>query len=128
VLHPNQFEEHEAWVAFQLSSVPMRVVGEASLHVFALMDAATRFILDTEFVSATDPTPGDEESQRLLAAGQERAGKLPLTLLVSREHLPKALERAAEALRVEVVSVPEAQLELFTRDARTGFAKRFGEA
>jgi hypothetical protein len=38
MLHPNQFQVNEAWIAFKLNDDPL-VTGEGAHNAFALMDA-----------------------------------------------------------------------------------------
>jgi len=66
MLHPNQFKVNEAWLVFQLNDVPIRTDLEGDFNCIAFMDAASCFILGTEFVPADSKGPGQLESRRLL--------------------------------------------------------------
>jgi hypothetical protein len=53
VLHPEQFEVNEAWIAFQLNGAPIRTEDDGDFNFIALMDAASCFILGSEFIAAS---------------------------------------------------------------------------
>ncbi|MCY1381805.1 hypothetical protein D9M69_697600 [compost metagenome] len=52
MLHPNQFTVNEAWIAFRLNDAPIQTDADGAFNCLALMDAASCFILGTEFVPA----------------------------------------------------------------------------
>ena len=66
MLHPRQFEVNEAWIAFRLNRTPIRTELEGSFNCFALMDAASCFILGTELVPFDNVEPSSLAWRRLL--------------------------------------------------------------
>jgi hypothetical protein len=68
MLHPNQFQVNEAWIAFQLNDAPIETALDGAFNCLALMDAASCFILGTEFIPATAAQPSKMQTRRLLAA------------------------------------------------------------
>lgn len=127
VLHPNQFQPDEAWIAFRLNAEPVRTELEGSFNVFALMDAASCFIFGAEFVAAKESEPRLPEVKRLFASAQERVGHLPGKLYLPKGQFKGALAREAERRGIAVVRVPENDLLPFIGEACRGFNSRFVE-
>jgi hypothetical protein len=50
VLHPNQFEINEAWIAFHLNHSPIETEEDGDSNGIALMDAASCNMFGTELV------------------------------------------------------------------------------
>lgn len=130
MLHPNQFQVNEAWIAFKLNDRPIRTEQDGDFDFIALMDAASCFILSSASVPANVDEPTELESRRLLQQGQERKKQLPKTLLVPSGQPAQFLAAAARRKGIEVVRVEENQLLIFIGEAREGFRERFesGEA
>jgi hypothetical protein len=126
VLHPNQFQVNEAWIAFKLNDRPIHTEQDGDFDFIALMDAASCFILSSVSVSANVAEPTELESRRLLQQGQERKQQLPKTLLVPSGQPAQFLAAAARRKGIEVVCVEENQLLIFIGEAREGFRERFG--
>lgn len=127
MLHPNQFQVDEAWIAFRLNEGPIRTEQDGSFNVFALMDAASCFILGAEFVAEGKAEPSLSEVKRLLKGAQEHSKKLPVTLYLPQDQFEKIFAVEAERCGISVVRIPESQLLTFIGDARRGFQERFSE-
>jgi hypothetical protein len=125
VLHPNQFEVNEAWIAFRLNNAPVRTQQDGDFNCIALMDAASCYILGTQFVPVQDAEPSTLHSRELLIAGRAHKRQLPKTLFLAAEELADALAREARRQKVEVVRVAEMDLLPFIGEARSSFAERF---
>lgn len=128
MLHPEQFEVNEAWIAFRLNRAPIRTEQDGDLNCIALMDAASCFILGSELVSAGEAELDAVQARRLLASARSRNQQLPRTLFVPREDTVKLLTREATQQEIEVVRIPECDLLVFIGEARQGFAERFEAA
>jgi hypothetical protein len=130
VLHPNQFQVNEAWIAFKLNDRPIHTEQDGDFDFIALMDAASCFILSSAPVPANVAELTELESRRLLLQGQERKKQFPKTLLVPSGQPTQFLAAAARRKGIEVVCVEENQLLIFIGEAREGFRERFesGEA
>ena len=126
MLHPNPFAVNEAWIAFQLNDVPIRTEQDDTFNCLALMDAASCFILGTEFVAASEEDAPQLEIRRLVTKGKSHGNRLPKTLLLAREHAGVSIEREAARQKIAVVRVPESELLVFIGEARDGFRERFG--
>lgn len=126
MLHPNQFSVNEAWIAFQLNDEPIHTDQDGSFNCLALMDAASCFILGSEFVAASEEGASQLEIRRLLKKGKSHKNQLPKTLLLAREQAGGSIEREVERQKIMVVRVPENELLVFIGEARVGFRKRFG--
>ena len=127
MLHPNQFQVNEAWIAFQLNDVPIRTETDGDFNCIALMDAASCFILTSAFVSINEPGPTKIEARRLLKQARAHKQAMPKTLFVPSRDPADHLALEAERQKVTVVRVPFDQLLLFIGEAREGFRERFGE-
>ena len=125
MLHPQQFEVNEAWIAFRLNNAPVRTELDGDFNCIALMDAASCFILGTEFVPVTVAEPTQAQLRRLFKTAQRHKQQLPKTLLVPREDVADLMTREAAHQNIDVVRVPEIELLIFIGEARQGFAERF---
>jgi hypothetical protein len=126
VLHPNQFQVDEAWIAFQLNDVPVSTEMDGDFNIIALMDAASCFILGSEFVPADSSEPSHMDAKRLLKGGQSHNQQLPKTLFIPTDQPAKLLSMEAEGQGIAVARVSEDQLLVFIGEARDGFRERFG--
>ena len=128
MLHPKQFEVNEAWIAFRLNNAPIRTERDGDFNCIALMDAASCFILGSEFIPVAAEEPTQVEFRRLLKNAQRHKQQLPKTLFVPRGDVAALLTREATQQNIDVVRVPERELLIFIGEARQGFAERFEEA
>lgn len=125
-LHPDQFRANEAWIAFQLNETPIGAGRDGSFNCFALMDAASCFILALELVAVHEPEPPPLAMKRLLRVGREHKNQLPARLLVPEDGFAEALPAEAARAGIPVVRVPESELLVFIGEARRDVSKRFG--
>lgn len=127
MLHPKQFDVNEAWIAFRLNSAPIRTERDGDFNCIALMDAASCFILGSEFIPVTDAEPTRAQFRRMLEDAKRHKQQLPKTLFVAREDVADRMTLEAAQKRIDVVRVPESELLVFIGEARESFAERFGE-
>jgi hypothetical protein len=125
MLHPKQFEVNEAWIAFRLNNAPIRTERDGDFNCIALMDAASCFILGSEFIPTTAAEPTRAQFRRLLSAAKRDKQQLPKTLFVPREDVADRVTLEAAHQSIDVVRVPESELLIFIGEAREGFAERF---
>ncbi len=121
MLHPNQFQVNEAWIAFKLNDAPVVTEVDGDFDVLALMDAASCMILGTEFVRADSSEPSQLESKRLLKGGQAHKQQFPKKLLIPTNQAADLLSVEAERKKILVERVPEEQILIFISEAREGF-------
>ena len=126
MLHPNQFQVNEAWIAFKLNEQPIHTEQDGDFFFFALMDAASCFILSSAPVSTTCAELSQLDSRRLLTQGKAHKKRWPKTLFVPSEQPATLLAAEAQGLGISVVRVAEDQLFPFIGEARQGFRERFG--
>lgn len=124
--HPNQFQVNEAWVAFKLNDRPIHTEQDGDFDYFALMDAASCFILSSASVSARSAGPSKLESRRLLKQGKAHKKRWPKTLFVPSEQPATFMAAEAERQGIAVVRISEDQLLPFIGEAKQGFRERFG--
>ncbi len=121
VLHPNQFQVNEAWIAFQLNETPIHTEQDGSFNCICLMDAASCFLLGTELISTSASEPSQRQAHELLTASWARKDEFPRTLFVPKGQFQGALKAEAERLGMTVASAPEDQLLVFIGEARDGY-------
>jgi len=126
MLHPNQFQVNEAWIMFKINDTPIPTDRDGDFNLFALMDAASCFILSSLTVSAKAEQLTKLEAKELLKKGWAHKQELPKTLFVPTHQAANALQFEAESQGITVARVPEDQLILFIGEAKTGFNERFG--
>ncbi len=121
VLHPNQYQVNETWITFQLNDAPVVTEKDGDFDMFAIMDAASCFILGTGFV----PTDSKEftimEAKRLLKIGYEHKKQYPKELIIPTNQVASVICGEAEHSGIKVVRVPEEQLQVFISEARESF-------
>jgi hypothetical protein len=121
MLHPNQFQVNEAWIAFKLNDTPVVTEADGDFNVLALMDAASCMILGTEFVRADSSEPSQLESKRLLKGGHSHKQQFPKKLFIPTNQTADLLSTEAKRNKIHVDHVPEDQLLVFIGEAREGF-------
>ena len=121
MLHPNQFEVNEAWIAFQLNDALIRTEQEGPFNCIALMDAASCFIFGMVMVPTGKAEPSKLEVRRLLKKAWGAKRQYPQTLFVPAGRFPSVLPAEAEHKGIAVVPVSESQLLVFTNEAQQGF-------
>ncbi len=126
MLHPNQFQTNEAWIAFKPNDAPIHTEEDGDFNFIALMDAANCFILGSTSTPASAAEPSILESRSLLKEGYAHEQQLPKTLFIPDDRPATLLSTEAERQGITVVRVPEKQLLLFIGEAREGFRERFG--
>ena len=126
MLHPTQFAVNEAWLAFKLNETPIRTELEGDFNCFALLDAASRFILGSTFAPAGEAEPSKIAVRRLLKEAKAHKQELPRTLLIPGGQFNRILAAEAERQGIAVVRVPEDQLWVFIGEARESFKAHFG--
>ena len=125
MLHPNQFQVNETWIVFKLNDEPIHTERDGDFDFFALMDAASCFLLGSSPVPSSTGEMTRLEAKRLLKQGKAHKNKQPKTLLVPEHHSAAQLMMEAESQGITVIQVPEDQLLPFIGEAREGFRERF---
>lgn len=121
MLHPNQFEVNEAWIAFRLNDEPLQTEKDGSFDCICLMDAASCFILGNAMIAADQTEPSQMEARRLLHAARTHKKAMPDTLFVPTGQFEAGLFAEANREGIDVVFVQEDQLLVFIGEARQGF-------
>lgn len=120
-MHPSEFAVNETWIAFQLNDVPLETDDEGAFHCIVVMDAASCFILTSQFVPVGESEPSELEARRLLKNGAERAEEYATRLFVPHGRFSGAVTAEAGRLGMNVEAVSEEELTPFTEEARQGF-------
>lgn len=127
ILHPNQFQVNEAWIAFRLNDAPIHTRDKGDFNCLVLMDAASCFILTQMFVSIEVGHPSNVEARQLIADGYAHKQELPRILFISSEVPADNLALEAQIHDIKILRVAEEQLMVFISDAKEGFTEQFGE-
>ena len=118
---PSRFQLNEAWIVFKLNDAPISTKEDGDFNVLALMDAASCYILGTEFVPVHSKGPSELESKRLLKDGHSQKQQFPKALFMPTNLAADALQIEAERNGICVSQVPEEQLLVCIDEAREGF-------
>lgn len=125
MLEPGQFQINEAWIAFQLNDAPIRTDRDGDFNCVALMDAASCFLLGSEFVSAGEVEPTELDARRLFKSSWAHKEQYPATLFVPKGQFQTTLPAEAARHGITVAAVHETELVVFIGEARQGFREYF---
>lgn len=121
MLHPNQFQANEAWIAFTLNESPIQTEQDGSFNCVCLMDAASCFILANAMVPLKEAEPSQLEVRRLFKMAQAHKKGKPAKLFVPTGQFQISLAAEAKRQGIDVISTNERQLHIFIGEARDGF-------
>lgn len=121
MLHPDQFQVNEAWIAFRLNEWPVHTAQDGDFDIVAFMDAASCFLLSSRPVPATGEGPGKLESRRLLKQAKAHKKRWPKKIFVPKEWPASSIVAEAKRQGIAVVNVSEDQLLPFISDAIESF-------
>ena len=121
MFHPTQFKVNETWISFKLNDAPVVTDADGDFNIFALMDAASCFILGTGFVPADSKELSQMEAKRLLNSGHSHKKQYPKELIIPNNQVANILCKEAERCGISIVRVPEEQLQVLIGEAREGF-------
>lgn len=76
----------------------------------------------------TEAEPSLLECKQMFKQGKAQGQRLPRELIIAQEMHAEVLAREAVRLGMKVVRLPEAQLQVYTSEARDGFRQHFGGA
>ena len=120
-INPNDFDQNEAWILFQLNDAPVRTEMDGDFNIMAIMDVATGLMLGVEFVGIPTEELSEFAYRKLLASAETEAGEYPRQILVNSMQNVHQLVTASNAKGIEVVSESEGNLDPITKEAREGF-------
>lgn len=116
----NQYQVNQAWVVFHISDHPVRTEADGNFHVVGLMDAASGYMLGTEFVPSTSEL-SKFTAKHILKNGYSQSKMYPAQLIIQRELEAKCLEQEAQALGIEISQKSRSQLWPIIGEAIEGF-------
>lgn len=126
MLQPGQFTPNEAWILFKLNQVPISTGTDGEFDIIALMDAASLFILGSEFVPVGTLDNADTELRNLLEAAHSRHSVWPEKLIALQSMPVALLADELETLGIDIAVAAEAELSTFTIEAQQDFKAHFG--
>ena len=125
-MHPSQFSVNEVWIFFKINDQPVSTQVDGDLDAFALMDAASLFMLGVEFVRVDAPDSSNAEIRRLLetAFGHKRSWAKKILVPSGTPNVPIFAE--AQSVGVPVAEVEAKETAGMLREARRAFKEHFG--
>lgn len=127
MLHPNEFQVNETWITFQLNDAPLITDSDGDFNVFALMDAASCYILGTGYVPTNSKEFSHMEAKRLLKIGYSHKKQYPRQLIIPNNQVAHVITEEAERCGISVVRVPEERLQVFIVEARESFQEHISK-
>lgn len=126
MLNPNQYQTHQAWVAFQLTERPIRTVSDGDFNLIGMIDAASGFMLGTTLVATTRVELSEDDARILLREGERQARQWPATLFIPNGRMGNPLMLEAERLGIAVIRVSHDELLPLIGEAIASFRERIG--
>lgn len=127
MLHPNQFDVNETWIAFQLNDVPIITERDGDFNIIALMDAASCFILGMGYIKTNSLELSRQEAKQLLKTGYDHEKQYPKEIIIPNHMVADALDLELRAIGVNVRNEEEEMLEVFLGEARESFREHLGQ-
>ncbi len=121
MLRPEQFKVDEAWIFFQLNYEPIPTEVDGHIDCFALMDAASFFILGSTFLKGGSLNSSVDELYQLFQSAYSHKAKWPEKLMVPKVLEATQVESEAESRGITVVPVTKGDISVFTREACQAF-------
>ena len=126
VFEPARFKPNEAWILFRLNDAPVMTERDGDFNVLCLMDAASCYILGSEFVPVLDSVLPLAVADRLLEIGQDRANCLPDKLFLSAELESGECSSEQHVQGIELVLVDDRELDPIVAEAKQSFQEHIG--
>jgi len=120
-MNPSQFSVNEAWIFFQLNYEPIPTEIDGDLDCFALMDAASLFILSSTLVKGGSLNLSNDEINQLFQSAYSHKQVWPERLFVPTGLKVSPLESEAASRSIKVVPVQKGEISVFTREACQAF-------
>lgn len=117
----NQYHVNQAWIVFRISEHPIKTDADGDFHVVGLMDAASGYMLGTEFVPLSMPEMPQFTAKRILKNGYNTSQQYPAQLIIQKELEAKFLETEANALGINPSRASSSQLWPIIGEAVEGF-------
>lgn len=125
MLHPKNYHVNETWIVFKLNDAPIHTEEDGDFNYLVLMDAASCFIVSSAMIPASEAEPSLMESKRMLKQGKAHRNELPREFIIPNEQRADLLASEARRQGITIVRLPEAQLRMYTGEAREAFRKKF---
>ena len=126
MLHPDQFEENEAWIAFKLNDTPIHTETDGDFNFLALIDAASCFLLCFVPLPMKQAELTQSESSKFLEDANVHKHIWPKKLIIDTGQPATFLAAEAERRGIEVLRVPADQLQPIVGEAQSTFRMQFG--
>jgi hypothetical protein len=122
----NQYQVNQAWIVFRISDHPVKTEADGNFHIVGLMDAASGYMLGTEFVPSTTSELSQFTAKHILKNGYSQSKKYPAQLIIQRELEATCLEQEANSLGIEPSHASRSQLWPIIGEAIEGFRQHIG--
>jgi len=127
MLHPNQFDVNETWIAFQLNDAPIITDRDGDFNIIALMDAASCFILGIGYIKTNALELSRQEAKQLLKTGYDHKKQYPKEMIIPNHMVADMLALESRAIGINIRNEEEKMLEIFLGEARESFREHLGQ-
>jgi len=112
---------------FKLNDAPVITEHDGDFNIYALMDAASCFILDIGFVPANSIEISEKEAKEILKKGYRHKKQYPKELIIPTNYTANNIITEAKRKGINVNHIPEDQLEILIGEAREGFQEHISK-
>jgi hypothetical protein len=125
MLHPNQFQVNEVWVAVKANRKPIEV-REGLFNILTVMDAASTFIIGHTTVPAEDESPPKEAVVSIFQKGWDQKQAWPKRIIIPNSHTKlNTFKIVADERGIAVENVPMQELLAIVQPMQQSFAESF---
>ncbi|MCA9233768.1 MAG: hypothetical protein KDA57_24230, partial [Planctomycetales bacterium] len=114
------------WILFKLNDAPVRTEEDGDFNILVLMDAASCYIVATEFVAVRSKELSKKKSLSMLKHGKSHKNELPRRIYVPAELAAHRFIAEAQKEGIACSRAPESELSVFIEEAREGFQEHVG--
>lgn len=125
MIHPDQFQVNEVWVAVKANKKPI-VVREGSFSVLVVMDAASTFVIGQVTIPADHEFPPKEAVISIFQSGWDQKRAWPKKIIIPNTHSElNTFKIVAEERGIAVENVAMQKLLAIIQPMQQSFAKTF---
>lgn len=127
MLHPNQFEVNEAWIAFKVNGDESFItVADEPYDMYVLMDAASTYVLGHIISRTADGTPQEKEVEDIFNKAWQTKKQWPKKFIITENSTAdKTFRKQAEKNGLPTEYVPLSDLESIVSPLKESFVSDF---
>lgn len=125
MLHPNQFQVNEVWIAVKANKKPIELT-EGSFNTFTVMDAASTFVIGHAIVPSNEESPPKDTVVSIFRKAWEQKQAWPKKLIIPDSHTDKnTFKIVAEERGIAVENAPIQMLLPIIQPMQESFTESF---